>query len=106
MISGTPSASANDQPMKTKATVLARFSGATTRPARLAACGVKNAAASSITMRIASNDQNVVTNADARCASAITSIDAASASRRSRLLVSHDISGDPTHSTAEPKAIR
>ena len=86
--------------------MLARFSGAATTPARLAACGVKNAAASSITMRMANSGSNVVTKAEAMCVTAITSMAPASASLRSRLLVTHDISGEPMHSTAEPKAIR
>jgi hypothetical protein len=66
LASGTPTASATDQPRKMNATDPARCSGAMNRPIALAACGVKTAAPPTIARRTASSTPKLGANADAR----------------------------------------
>src|SRR5262245_18599966 len=66
LASGTPTASATDQPRKMNATDPARCSGAMNRPIALAACGVKTAAPPTIASRTASRTPKLGANADAR----------------------------------------
>src|SRR5215208_6980109 len=64
LTSGTPTASATDQPRKMKATDPARCSGGMNRAIVLAACGVNRAAPATIARRIASNTPKPGANAD------------------------------------------
>src|SRR6185369_2316025 len=66
LASGTPTASATDQPRKMKATDPARCSGAMNRPIALAACGVNTAAPPTMARRTASSTPKLGANADAR----------------------------------------
>src|SRR5512138_2726980 len=67
LTSGTPTASATDQPRKMNATDPARCSDAMNKAIALAACGVNTAAPPTIARRTASSTPKLGANADARC---------------------------------------
>src|SRR6185436_4392641 len=102
LTSGTPTASATDQPRKMKATDPARCSGAMNSAIALAACGVNTAAPPTIARRIASNTPKLGANADAAWPTTYRSRAVVSSRRRSRRFVRNASNGASTQSTAAP----